>query len=264
MRSSSYQVSVVIPTYCEVGRLPRTLAEIRPYFVARQIRHEIVVVDDNSPDGTGAFVSGLADPDIRLLSQPRRLGKGAALRRGCLAARGELILYMDADHATPITSLDAFLPLVQRGRDCLIAGVRTYQEDESRLRRIIGLAGQLLAHLVVFERAVVDSQCGFKVLTHGAAQKLFSRTRTNGGMIDVELFFLAHRLRVPTFFVPVHWRNKPGSKINLFACMFFDSLELFRIRARSLFGLYHQTKVKAPPLESPESKQEGEVEGRSA
>ena len=74
---------------------------------------------------------------------------------------------MDADHATPIEELKAFFPKLEQGFD-VVVGVRTFQEAESRSRRIMGLGLLMLAHLIVFNKAVVDSQCGFKIFKREA------------------------------------------------------------------------------------------------
>lgn len=233
-------LSVVIPTYKEAARLPQTLDEILPYLTSKFPEHEILVVDDNSPDATGQIVEEYRSryPQVRLITQFDKRGKGSAVRRGCLEARGNYVLFMDADHSTPITELDEFLPAIQAPGCGAVAGVRTYQEDESRARRIIGLLGQLLAHLLVFRKAVVDSQCGFKLFTRETVQRIFPLSRVDGGMVDVELFYLMHKFAVRCRFVPVIWANKPGSRINVLACIVRDPLDMLRIRIRDMLGLY--------------------------
>jgi dolichyl-phosphate beta-glucosyltransferase len=233
-------LTVVIPTYKEASRLPRTLDEILPYLTEKYPAHEILVVDDNSPDGTGQIVEQYAQrhPGIRLVTQPGKIGKGAAVRRGCLEAAADYVLFMDADHSTPIQELDQFFPAIATPGCGAVAGVRTYQEDESRGRRIIGLLGQLLAHVVVFRKAVVDSQCGFKLFTRQTVQQIFPLARVDGGMLDVELFYLMHKFGVSCRFVPVSWANKPDSRINVLACMIRDPMDMVRIRIRDFFGAY--------------------------
>lgn len=235
-----HSLSVVLPAYNESHRLPETLRSIRGYLNDKFPVHEVIVVDDGSTDNTAALVEemALSWPALRLLRQPRNMGKGAAVKRGCLAAEMDLVLFMDADLATPIEEVELFLPVFDKGDYAAAVGIRTYQEDESKWRRIIGLSLQILAHLIVFEKAVIDSQCGFKCFTKAAARQLFSRTRIDGGMIDVELFFLMHRLGIPVFYQPVHWKNKPGSRINMVRCMLFDPLDLIAIRMRGAAGVY--------------------------
>jgi dolichyl-phosphate beta-glucosyltransferase len=249
-------LSVVIPTYKEARRLPATLRAVVDYLESRFESFEVIVVDDNSPDGTGDIVRGYSSrrPHVRLLVQPGRIGKGAALRRGCLEARGAHVLFMDADHATPIGEVEQFLPHLAGVAEGAVAGVRTYQEGESRARRIVGLLCQLLAHLIVFRKAVVDSQCGFKLFSRAAAQRLFSHARVNGGMIDVELFALMHRFGIPCRYVPVSWHNQDGSRVSFVVSAFRDPMDMIKIRLRDVAGIY---RSPVPPERQPWAGREG-------
>jgi dolichyl-phosphate beta-glucosyltransferase len=243
-------LTVVLPTFNESHRLPQTLREIKGYLHERFPVHEVIVVDDGSKDGTGEIVEDWARswPQLSLIRQPRNFGKGAAVRRGCLAGTCDVVLFMDADHATPIESIESMLNHIGPGRYGAVVGVRTYQEDESKWRRIVGLSLQILAHLIVFERAVVDSQCGFKCFSRDVARRIFSLQKTDGGMFDVELFFLMHRLNIPVYYEPVRWKNKDGSRINFLKCFFLDPIDLIRIRWRGLAGTYSRVSSQAGAL----------------
>lgn len=247
INSSFLSLSVVIPAYNESHRLPETLAEIRPYLDDRFATYEVIVVDDGSSDRTPELVEELRAnwKNLILIRQPRNLGKGAAVRRGCLAANCDLVLFMDADLATPIQEFDLMLPQFTRAGFQAAVGVRTYQEDESKWRRVVGLTLQLMAHVIVFEKAVVDSQCGFKCFSRDVCREVFSRTRVDGGMFDVEAFFIMHRLGIPVYYQPVHWANKAGSRINVLRCMLFDPLDLIAIRLRGVMGAYRKERPKA-------------------
>lgn len=240
-------LTVVLPAFNESHRLPATLAEIRPYLDSRFTRYEVIVVDDGSTDGTAALVEEKARtwPSLSLIRQPRNMGKGAAVRRGCLAANCDLVFFMDSDLATPIEELDSMLPQFEGGEYKAVVGVRTYQELESKWRRVVGLTLQLMAHVIVFEKAVVDSQCGFKCFSREVSKEVFSRTRVDGGMFDVEVFFIMHRLGIPVYYQPVHWVNKAGSRINVLRCMLLDPVDLIAIRVRGALGLYRKEPVKA-------------------
>jgi len=245
-------LSVVIPAYNESKRIGQTFREIRPWLdehFAR--RYEVLVVDDGSRDNTTAIIDDECKqwPELQLLRQPRNLGKGAAVRRGCLAARNDYVLFMDADHATPIEELKSFFPKLEQGFD-VVAGVRTFQECESRSRRIMGLGLLMLAHLIVFDKAVVDSQCGFKLFKRDACQKIFSRCRIDGGMIDVEIFHIAHHSDVRIYYAPVFWDNKAGSTITVWKCILFDPFDLMAIRLRYSRGVY-ANPIALQPWDSP-------------
>ena len=239
-------LSIVIPAFNESHRLPTTLLSIRPYLERKFKLYEVIVVDDGGTDGTAEIVEDMRRtwPNLILLRQPRNLGKGAAVRRGCLAAKCDLVLFMDADLATPIEEFELMLPQFQSHDAKAVVGVRTYQEQESKWRRVVGLTLQLMAHVIVFEKAVIDSQCGFKCFTRSICTEIFSRSRIDGGMFDVELFFIMHRLGIPIFYQPVHWVNKAGSRINIVRCMLFDPIDLFAIRLRGSLGFYSAEAAK--------------------
>ncbi|HYG76427.1 MAG TPA: dolichyl-phosphate beta-glucosyltransferase [Planctomycetota bacterium] len=241
-------LSVVIPAYNESKRIGQTFREIRAWLdehFAR--RYEVLVVDDGSRDNTPALVEEEAKkwPELKLLRQPLNLGKGAAVRRGCLEAKNDYVLFMDADHATPIEELRGFFPRLEQGFD-IVVGVRTFQESESRSRRIMGLGLLMLAHLIVFSKAVVDSQCGFKLFKRDICQKIFSRCRIDGGMIDVEVFHIAHHLNTRIWFAPVYWDNKEGSTINIWRCIIFDPFDLVGIRWRGMRHVYEKPISRQP------------------
>lgn len=244
----NYSLSVVLPAYNESHRLPETLELVRAYLDRKFPVYEVIVVDDGSTDGTAAMAERYAAswPPLKVLRQPQNMGKGAAVKRGCLAAAMDLVLFMDADLATPIEEIELMLPHFGDSGYSAAVGIRTYQEDESKWRRIVGLSLQILAHLIVFEKAVIDSQCGFKCFTNSAAKELFSRTHIAGGMLDVELFFLMHRLGIGVYYQPVHWKNKPGSRINIVKCVLFDPFDLIAIRLRSALGRYDLRRGRLP------------------
>jgi dolichyl-phosphate beta-glucosyltransferase len=234
-------LSVVIPAYNEEGRLPATLDEIRPWLDAQSYSYEVIVIDDGSKDGTVARCKNFQKSwrNFVVVEQGDNIGKGAAVRRGCLMAKGEYVLVMDADHASTIDTLDFFFPHC-KNHD-LVVGVRAFAGtglSNSMFRRIVGLIQQLLAHLIVFVHPVADSQCGFKLFSRTASREIFKRVRIDGGMFDVEVFVIAQRLKYDIYSQPVRWNNKPGSNINMVRCILFDPLSLFYIRFLDLIGRY--------------------------
>ena len=232
-------LSIVIPAYNEEARLPQTLAEIRPFLDSQLHSYEVIIADDGSSDHTVEIAQTHAKAWAQLRVLPgKHGGKGATVKRGCLAAHGENILVMDADHATPIDTLNWLMSHRRAGYE-IIVGVRTFcgQEGASgRGRRIVGLAQQLLAHILVFQQSVADSQCGFKLFSRQAAQTIFSRSLVQGGMYDVELFFLAHKFNLSIYSQPVRWVNKDGSRINMIGCLIKDPFSLLAIRCWNWLG----------------------------
>ncbi len=239
-QSAAPYLSVVIPAYNESHRLPQTLQEIRPFLDSSGYVYEVLVANDGSRDHTAAIVRthGETWGQLKLLDLPHR-GKGATVRAGCLTAQGDCVLIMDADHPTPIDTVDLMLPYL-KDHD-LVVGVRAFSGDEGssgRFRRILGLIQQLMAHIIVFKQSVADSQCGFKLFSRHAAQRIFSRSRIQGGMYDVEIFCIAQTQGMRVYSKPVKWVNKEGSTINIPKCVIFDPLSLLYIRLMDTLGKY--------------------------
>jgi dolichyl-phosphate beta-glucosyltransferase len=212
--------SVVIPAYNEARRLPRHLGEVVAYFDGRNEAYEILVVDDGSTDATAEAVGAVArsHPAVDVLRSDRNEGKGAAVRRGMLAARGDVRLFTDADGATPIGEIKRLEPALAAGADVVI-GSRARRDASvsvvARRHRVV--AGRIFSRIVQVLAVpdVSDTQCGFKAFTAKAAEDLFARLRTPGFAFDVELLMLARAAGYRVVEVPVNWTHQPGSKVGV-------------------------------------------------
>ena len=227
-------LSVVIPAYNEARRLPPTLVQIRSYLRSVGLQHELLVVDDGSRDDTVARVRAL-DKAVQIIELRPNRGKGYAVRRGMLAARGQRILFTDADLSTPIEELELLNGALDRGAEVAL-GSRAVKRELIMLRqpwhreqmgKLFNLCVQLIA-----VSGVRDTQCGFKLFTRQAAMDIFSRSNMDRFAFDVELVALAKLLGYPVAEVPVRWFNSADSRVNVLADplqMYFD---LWRIRAK--------------------------------
>ncbi|MBD5605244.1 MAG: polyprenol monophosphomannose synthase [Candidatus Eremiobacteraeota bacterium] len=119
--------SIVIPTYNEAGGIARLIETLADLFVANAIDCEIVVVDDNSPDGTGAIVDALADRyPVRCLHRPGKLGLSSGVIDGWRFARPESTLLgaMDADFSHDATVVPKMIRALESGTYGLAVGSR--------------------------------------------------------------------------------------------------------------------------------------------
>ncbi len=208
----------MIPAYNEEKRLPATLDRVIQWLDARHLQFsETIVVDDGSSDGTAAVVENYAN--VRLVRNPGNRGKGYAVRNGMLSARGEWILYTDADLSTPIEEADK-LYCGARAKQAVIAiGSRAVDRSlvevhQSIFREYSGRSFNLIMRLLTglpFE----DTQCGFKLFEAGAASAVFSRQLLDGFSFDVEDLFIAKACGLKAIEVPVRWANVEGSKVRL-------------------------------------------------
>jgi glycosyltransferase involved in cell wall biosynthesis len=211
--------SVVVPAYNESGRIGASLEQILDHLRAQQWDAEVLVVDDGSRDNTFDVLNRFAaeHPQVRVLQNPGNQGKGYAVRNGMLHARGEVLLFTDADMSSPITEAEKLFRALEQGADVAI-GSRwldpTLQFQRQSLQR------QVLSRLYnIFLRMVLlfpyrDTQCGFKAFTRRAADKIFPRQRVTRWGFDPEILFLAHRMGLKVAEVPVRWGHDTGSKIH--------------------------------------------------
>ncbi len=208
----------MIPAYNEEKRLPATLDRVIAWLGTRNLQFsETIVVDDGSSDRTAAVIEKYAQ--VRLIRNPGNRGKGYAVRNGMLSARGEWILYTDADLSTPIEEADK-LYCAARAKQAVIAiGSRAVDRSlvevhQSIFREYSGRCFNLVMRLLTglpFE----DTQCGFKLFEASAASAVFSRQLLDGFSFDVEDLFIAKECGLKAIEVPVRWANVEGSKVQL-------------------------------------------------
>ena len=212
--------SVVIPAFNEARRLPSYLDDVVSFFEGRGEPYEVIVVDDGSTDDTPALVEARVRElaSVRLLRLPVNAGKGAAVRAGMLAARGVYRLFTDADGATPIAEVKRLEPALLAGADVVI-GSRVLVDPSVSVAALPHrvAAGRVFNWLVarLGLRSVADSQCGFKVFSAAAAERLFVGLRTRGFGFDVELLLSAQAAGYRVVEVPVNWADQPGSKVGV-------------------------------------------------
>ncbi len=230
------ELSLIIPAFNEAERLPPYLVSIRQY--CNEIwasRYEVLVVDDGSSDGLAKVVDEHW-PQLRLLRHEDNRGKGAAVRRGMLAARGRWLLFADADGATPIEEEARLRRDLEAGADVAVGSRLVRGRDVSCARPWHRkLAGRLFAGVArrVFGLSVHDTQCGFKMFRRDAGRRLFQLCRENGYLFDLELLFWARHLGYAIAEVPISWHEVPGSKMSLARDGVGMATGLFRLR-RSL------------------------------
>jgi dolichyl-phosphate beta-glucosyltransferase len=239
----SINISIIIPAYNEEARLPLFLGSIAAYFEPQDISYEIIIVDDGSTDSTAGVVERLAadNPSIKLIRLAANRGKGCAVRTGMLQARGKLLLFTDADGATPIAEFQRLKDAVKKGADLAIAS-RALRDDScvvvARLhRKVIGTVFNLIVSVVAIQ-GVKDTQCGFKLFTAESAASIFPLQRIDGFGFDVEILFISNKLGHRIVEVPVSWTDIKGSKVMLMRDSVKMFADIFRTRLNNLRGYY--------------------------
>jgi dolichyl-phosphate beta-glucosyltransferase len=234
-------LTLVIPAYNEESRLPESLSRISEALEIRGEPYEVLVVVNGSTDRTADVVKAAADRDanIRLIVTSLR-GKGRAVKIGITEARGDRIVFADADLSTPIEEVVALADRLDDRNQVVIAsregsGARRVGEPYARhlMGRIFNLLVQVLA-----VRGIQDTQCGFKAFTRQCAHDVFSRQQIVGFGFDVEVLYVARRLGYGIKEVPVNWAYAASSRVDPVK----DTIRMFRdvlaVRWNDLRGIY--------------------------
>ena len=198
------------------------------------------MVDDGSAtDGTAVVAEDFARDHpgvVRVLRLRENRGKGGAVKRGVMCARGRKILFADADAATEITDVDAFAQAIDNGAADIAIGSRTVERDS--LRQVMANGFSLLVSLLCV-RGIRDTQCGFKMLTRKAARELFPGMHVERWAFDAELLYLAQHRGMKIKEIPVHWHEVPGSKLSPVLAALQMARDLLRIRLMYRLGIWN-------------------------
>jgi len=214
-------LTVILPCYNEAERLPGTLQALLAHLSAAPGEVEVLVVDDGSTDATVSVAEAVAAADrrVQVLSYRPNRGKGFAVRTGMLAARGELVVFTDADGSYSPSDLDRIVAALDQAPVAI--GTRAGDASGPVARR----AASRVFNLAI--RGAVglpfgDTQSGLKGFRRAAAQQIFSQARVDGFAFDVEVLWLARQLGLEVAQVRVQALERQGSKVQMVA----DALEM--------------------------------------
>lgn len=256
------KISLVFPVYNESGRLAQTFEQVAAWLAAPpRTPAEVILADDGSEDGTLALLEEFARQrpgSVQVLRLPHR-GKAATVRDGVLAARGELVLFSDADLSVPLDDAALLIAAIEDGADVAIGSRElpgATREAEPAYRHLMGRAFNQVVQVLLVP-GIQDTQCGFKMFRRAAGRGIFESLRCHavgtrpvrGPMVtafDVELLFLARQRGLRIDEVPVHWTHGPGSKVR----PVLDSLRMLRdvlhVRWAALRGAYRDGSTNGP------------------
>jgi dolichyl-phosphate beta-glucosyltransferase len=247
---TSPQYSIVVPAYNESARLPHSLDRLLDHCAHNHWDAEIVVVNDGSRDNTAQIVGDYAarHPAVRLVENPGNRGKGYSVRNGMMNAKGQVLLFTDADLSSPIEEAAKLFAALEQGADVAIGSrwkrSETQTERQPLYRQLFGRLFNLLLRLIL-GLPFNDTQCGFKAFRRQAADAIFPRQRIERWGFDPEVLFLARKFGFRVEEVPVAWAHDHLSKINPLVDGLKMFAEMLQIRWNDLAGRYRQSAT--PP-----------------
>jgi glycosyltransferase involved in cell wall biosynthesis len=245
-------LSIVIPAYNEEKRIGRSLDAVLSFLEAQSYRAEVIVVDDGSSDGTSRSALDRiskysnAGHELRVLTNKPNRGKGYSVRRGLTKAKGEIVLFSDADFSSPITEAPKLIDPIANGNADVTFGSRALNRELIGVRQpVIRDFGGRVFNL--FMRTITglkfkDTQCGFKAFRREPARPVFMLQSIERFGFDPEVLYIAKKLGLRLLEVPVVWNDSEASTVNYASDSIKMVLDLIRIRVNDLAGRY-----KVPP-----------------
>jgi len=249
---SQVYLSVIIPSYNEAGNLRKGVLDKIDHYLSRQkYSYEVIVIDDGSDDGSAEFVEKFASENKNFtLIKGGHCGKAGAVTSGMLAAKGEIRLFTDMDQATPIEEVEKLLPFFEEGYDVVIGSRNDNRKGSPLSRRVMSKSIIILRKLMVGIYQVHDTQCGFKMFTAQAANKLFKKnydfhhgfSKIHGSNVtagfDVEILYMATKMGYKIKEVSVEWLYVETRRVSPISDSIHGLVDLTRISLNKFSGKY--------------------------
>lgn len=207
--------SIVIPAYQEGLYLENTLRLLYDYLKSSKLfeQTEVVIISADSTDSTHEIADSWSQKlkQANIIRPGQKVGKGRDLRVGMLAAKGDYILFMDADGATPLHHIKPFFELLETEEVDIVIGSRSLAKIHNKVpRKLMSLATNTLIRLMI-DKSISDSQCGFKAFSKQARDVVFSRSVLLGWGIDFEILSIAKTHNQKVAQIPItDWKDPKG------------------------------------------------------
>lgn len=224
-------ISLIIPVFNEEKRI-HNLKLIDEYVKSNKYIKEIIVVNDGSTDETMKVIKRTSYKNpIRLVSYKKNQGKGYAIKRGVLSARGTHVVFIDIDLSTPLTMITKTIKKTKLYD--IIIGTRKnkmahLKKRQPPLREWMGKGFTFLSQTLLGV-SVTDFTCGFKCFTTKSARHIFSKQKIKRWSFDAEALFLAKKYGYTIGEIPVTWKNDPHTKVRFPQDIFISLIEIFSI-----------------------------------
>lgn len=233
-------LSIVIPAHNEENRLPNTLEQVFRFLEKQSFSSEVIVVENGSADRTFEVAQAFAKTHdgFRVIQSAR--GKGAAIKRGMLEARGEYRFMCDADLSMPVSEISKFIPPALNDFDIAIASREapgSVRYNEPSYRHLGGRGINYVIQALILP-GLNDTQCGFKCFRQAVANDIFNSQTLSGWSFDIELLYLARRRGYRVREIPIDWYYHPETKVNALRDALRMIGDIFRIHSNALRGRY--------------------------
>ncbi|MDO9231635.1 MAG: glycosyltransferase [bacterium] len=238
------KISVIIPCYNGGKFIRQNVEKINDHLENNFLDYEIIIVNDGSFDNTREEILQAKKnlPKLILVDNKINSGKGHAVKSGILKSRYETVMFLDADLAIPIESLENFIEALNDGFDIAIASrfvpglkvtkpVLWYRQFMEKIFRLLRMA-------ITNNYSIQDTQCGFKVFSRETAMKIFPLMTIDRFAFDAEVIFIAVKNGYRIKELPIVLQNPTESSIRIYRDSFNMLVDLIRIRTNYFSGKY--------------------------
>ena len=225
-------LSIIIPFYNEEKRISTCLTELDKFHKKNKKKIEVIFVDDGSHDNSKYIIMKNYKKKknknffFRLITYKKNRGKGFALKKGVLNAKFDWLLTTDVDFSVSLNQLNIWKKKnFLRKKKYIYFGSRQHMQSKVKTKILRKFLGVIFRYIIdyILNIKIKDTQCGFKLYKKNIAKKIFSSLSINGFEHDLEIVLLAKEKNFEIVELPVTWKHKEGSKINIY----YDTIKMF-------------------------------------
>ena len=211
------KITLIIPMYNESSIIADTAKTVSEYMQNNFESYEVLFSDDGSKDGSADIVRALELPNVRVVGYEQNHGKGCAIRTGMLEAKGEIVMFTDADLAYGTDVIKRVYDTLNEADANMLIGSRNLSKDGyegyTAMRKLMSKV-YIKVLCIAGGFKLSDSQCGCKAYKGEAVKKIFERCKVDGFAFDFESILWAQKFGYKIVEMPVKIVNHRESKVN--------------------------------------------------
>jgi len=229
------EISLILPVYNEEKVLKKSVESIKKVLEGMPNKYEIIISEDGSTDRSAEIAKSLECGTIKVLNNRERKGKGAAIKNAAELAKGNIIIFMDADLASHPGHINHLVKMFDSGA-AIVAASRYHKDSKAKRSHVRYFASKSFNFLVntILDSKLSDHQCGFKAFRKDLVLPVINQVEDGNWFWDTELLVRAQRSGLKIVEIPIEWNEEQDSKFRLFedTCHMFCSLVSFKLKGK--------------------------------